>query len=118
MQVFATVIANPCYRIHAQIRGARGKDTRNPRHYLQDLFERRLKQGRCHKTPALGWSEFTCDYWGTFRSDWMVDDALNIDIPSMLACAWDRPQDGAYASRFAQNLRIENGVLSFEGVGI
>lgn len=114
MQVFATVVSHPCYRIHAEIRGARSKYARNPRHYLQDLFERRLKQGRCHKTPALGWSEFTCDYWGALRPDWVVDDALNIDIPSMLTSAWDRPQEGIYASRFAQNIRIERGVLTFE----
>jgi CRISPR-associated protein Cas5d len=113
MQVFATAVANPCYRIHAEIRGAQGKDARNPRHYLQELFERRLRQGRCYKTPALGWSEFTCDYWGPFRPDWVVDEALNIDIPSMLTSAWDRPQDGAYESRFAQGVRIERGVLVF-----
>lgn len=113
MQVFATAVANPCYRIHAEVRGGHGKAARNPRHYLQDLFERRLRQGRCHKTPALGWSEFTCDYWGTFRSDWVVDDALNIEVPSMLAAVWDRPQDGTYVSRFAQNIHIEKGILTY-----
>jgi CRISPR-associated protein Cas5d len=50
MQVFATVIAGPCYRIYAEIRGPRGDRERNARHYLQDLFERRLKQGRIHRT--------------------------------------------------------------------
>jgi CRISPR-associated protein Cas5d len=114
MQVFATVVANPCYRIHADIRGARGAIGRNPRHYLQDLFERRIKQGRCHKTPALGWSEFTCDYWGPFRPEWETDDALNVDIPSMLSSVWDRARDGAYVSRFAQNVRIEKGVLRYK----
>jgi CRISPR-associated protein Cas5d len=113
MQVFATAVANPCYRIYADIRGARIADRHNTRHYLQDLFERRLKQGRCYKTPALGWSEFTCDYWGPFRPDWEVDDALNLDIPSMLMSAWDRPRDGSYVSRFAQNVRIKGGVLVY-----
>jgi CRISPR-associated protein Cas5d len=113
MQVFATAVANPCYRIYADIHGARAGNGRNPRHYLQDLFARRLKQGRCFKTPALGWSEFTCDYWGQFRPEWEVDDALDFEIPSMLFNVWDRPQDGAYVSRFAQNVRIEKGVCSF-----
>ena len=113
MQVFATAVANPCYRIYADIHGHRGGIGANPRHHLQDLFERRLKQGRCFKTPALGWSEFTCDYWGPFRPDWEVDDALNLEIPSMLSSVWDRPCDGAYTSRFAQNVRIEEGVLNF-----
>lgn len=113
MQVFATVLANVCYRIHAEVRGARGDHGCNTRHYLQDLFERRLKQGRCYKTPALGWSEFTCDYWGPFRPEWQVDDALTVDIPSMLSSVWDRPRDGGYISRFAQNVRIEKGVLTY-----
>lgn len=115
MQVFATVVANPCYRIYADIRGARSEGRQNSRHYLQDLFERRLKQGRCYKTPAFGWSEFTCDYWGPFRPEWEVDDVLNVEIPSMLTSAWDRPRDGARASRFAQNIRIERGVLTYPG---
>lgn len=113
MQVFATVVANPCYRIHAEIRGVRGDIVNNPRHHLQALFERRIEQGRCHKTPALGWSEFTCTYWGRFRTDWEVDEALNVDIPSMLWSVWDRACDGGYVSRFAQNVRIEKGILHY-----
>ena len=113
MQIFATVLANVCYRLRAEVRGARGGPGRNPRHHLQELFGRRIKQGRCHKTPALGWSEFTCDYWGAFRSDWEVDDALTIEIPSMLAAVWDRPHAGGYVSRFTQDVRIVKGVLSY-----
>lgn len=113
MQVFATVVANPCYRIHAEVRGSRGDSGRNPRHYLQHLFERRLKQGRAYRTPCLGWSEFTCDYWGPFRQAWEVDDTLTLEIPSMLASVWDRPHTGGYVSRFAQSVRIERGVLAY-----
>ena len=118
MQVFATALANPCYRIYADIRGARGKLGQNPRHHLQELFERRIKQGRCHRTPALGWSEFTCDYWGPFRPEWEVDDALDLEIPSMLASIWDRPRCGTYVSRFAQNVRIERGVLMYRHLAV
>ena len=114
MQVFATALADVCYRIHAEVRGQKAAGGFNPRHHLQDLFERRLKQGRCHKTPALGLSEFTCDYWGAARPEWEVDDALSLEIPSMLAEMWDRPHDGGYVSRFAQDVRIERGVLNFE----
>jgi CRISPR-associated protein Cas5d len=113
MQIYASVLANVCYRIHAEVRGDRGDRGRNPRHYLQDLFDRRLKQGRCHKTPALGWSEFTCDYWGQFRPEWEVDDALAVEIPSMLWSVWDRPHTGDYISQFAQDIRIEQGVLNY-----
>lgn len=113
MQVFATILANVCYRIHADIRGSRAETRRNPRHHLQDLFERRLKQGRCHRTPALGWSEFTCDYWGPFRPGWETDEALTIAIPSMLVSVWDRAQAGVYASRFTQDIWIKQGSLLY-----
>jgi CRISPR-associated protein Cas5d len=78
------------------------------------LFERRLKQGRCHKTPALGWSEFTCDYWGPFRPDWETDDTLNLTIPSMLSSVWDQAHNGIYVSRFAQDVKIERGILTYK----
>ena len=113
MQVFATAIANPCYRIYAEIRSAHGGNGRNPRHYLQDLFVRRIKQGRVHRTPCLGWSEFACDYWGPFRCESEIDDSVNIEIPSMLQNVWDRAHSGAYVSRFAQDIRIEKGALTY-----
>jgi CRISPR-associated protein Cas5d len=113
MQVFAIAVANPCYRIFAEIRGPRGDPGRNPRHYLQDLFERRLKQGRTHRTPCLGWSEFTCDYWGPFRPVCEIDETINLEVPSMLSSVWDRPCEGGYVSRFAQSVRIDSGVLTY-----
>ncbi len=113
MQVFATVLANVCYRIHAEVRGPSGAVGRNPCHHLQDLFERRLKQGRCFRTPALGWSEFTCDYWGPFRPEWEVDKSLSVKIPSMLSTTWDRPHKGVYQSGFQQEARIEAGALTY-----
>jgi CRISPR-associated protein Cas5d len=113
MQFFATVLADVCYRVHAEVRGEKIGGGRNPRHHLQDLFQRRLLQGRCFRTPALGWREFTCDYWGPFREDWEVDDALTVEIPSMLDRVWDRELHGQYVSRFRQNVRIENGVLTY-----
>jgi len=113
MQVFATVLANVCYRIYAEVRGERGSVGRNPRHHLQEMFERRLRQGRCFRTPALGWREFTCDYWGSFREEWVVDDAIDLEIPSMLSAVWDRPHTGRYVSRFVQDVRIVGGVLTY-----
>jgi CRISPR-associated protein Cas5d len=72
-----------------------------------------VKQGRCFRTPALGWREFTCDYWGPFRSEWEVDDRLTLKIPSMLDRVWDRPHAGAYVSRFRQDVTVEQGVLTY-----
>ena len=113
MQVFATVIAGACYRIHAEVRGGPRQSGRNPRHHLQDLFQRRVSNGQCFRTPALGWHEFTCDYWGDFREDHEVDDKLDLEIPSMLSAMWDRPHAGAYVSRFRRDVRIERGVLTY-----
>jgi CRISPR-associated protein Cas5d len=113
LQFFATALADVCYRIHADVRGAHASGGRNPRHHLQHLFERRIKQGRCFRAPALGWKEFTCDYWGAFRDDWEVDDALDLEIPSMLDRVWDRESHGNYVSTFRQNVRIEKGVLTY-----
>lgn len=113
MQFFATVLAGVCYRLYAEVRGERFGEGRNPCHYLQDLFDRRLKQGRCFRAPALGWREFTCDYWGPFRDTWEVDEALDLEIPSMLDRVWDREHAGQYVSRFRQNVRIDRGVLAY-----
>lgn len=114
MQFFATVLADVCYRLHAEVKGMRAGGGRNPRHHLHDLFERRLKRGQCFRAPALGWREFTCDYWGAFRDDWEVDDALDLEVPSMLDRVWDGAVDGRYVSSFRQNVRIEKGVLVYE----
>lgn len=113
MQLFATALADVCYRLYGEIRGTGFGGGRNPRHHLQALFQRRLERGQCHHTPALGWREFTCSYWGPFREGYEVDADLNLSIPSMLATVWDRPRGGSYAPRFAQNVQVKSGVLSF-----
>lgn len=121
-QVFATVLVDVCYRIHARIQSGERewKQGQNPRHYLKDLFERRLKQGRCHRTPCLGWSEFTASYWGSFRDGQEgrplvteVDQSLEIEIPSLLQTVFDRPTDGVFQPTFQQHARITKGGLSY-----
>jgi CRISPR-associated protein Cas5d len=120
MQVFATVLADVCYRLHAAVAGPHGDHGRNPRHHLKDLFDRRLKQGRCHRTPCLGLSEFTCMYWGPPRAGVTeVDDRLGtpdapIEIPSMLLGVWNAPQSGQYAPVFRQDVKVQQGVLRFD----
>jgi CRISPR-associated protein Cas5d len=113
MRFFATVLADVCYRIHAEVRGKADANGKNPRHHLQEMFLWRAQRGKAFRTPALGWREFTCDYWGAFRAEWVVDDALNIEIPSMLDRVWDREVRGRFVSQFRQNVRIENGVLAY-----
>ena len=118
MQLFATVLSDVCYRLHGLVLGPNRLAQINARHYLKDLFDRRLKQGRCFRTPCLGWSEFTCAYWGPFRCEYVtgpnglvkenkpwkeyctrwglpfrneseVDDRLSLDMSSMLVSLWD-----------------------------
>lgn len=113
MQLFATVLSQVCYRLHGSVLGADSSGV-NPRHYLKDLFDRRLKQGRCFRTPCLGWSEFTCSYWGLFREGVTeLDDALSLEIPSMLLGMWDRPTAGRYVPEFRQDVRVVRGVLQY-----
>jgi len=114
MQLFATAIGDVCYRLYGEVAGVEPRNGANPRHYLQDLFNRRIKQGRCYRTPALGWREFTCSYWGPFREgEYEVDEQVTLSIPSMLVSVWSSERDGRYAPRFAQNVRIKRGVLHY-----
>lgn len=115
MQVFATVLSGVCYRLHAVVAGSNVSQGTNLRHYLKDLFDRRLRQGRCYRTPCLGWSEFTCSYWGPFREGLTsVDTGLTVEIPSMLLGMWDRPGGRVLSPIFRQNVAIKNGVLHYD----
>ena len=115
MQFFATILSNVCYHLHGVVVGSQWKNENNPRHHLQDLFNRRLKRGQCYRTPCLGWSEFTCSYWGPFREGLTeVDTALSFEIPSMLLGVWNNPSCGRYEPIFRQNVRIVDGILKYE----
>jgi CRISPR-associated protein Cas5d len=114
MQLFATVLADVCYRLHGWVQSGDRREEGNTQHYLQDLFMRRLAQGRCYRTPSLGWRELTCSYWGIFREDMFeVDRDLNLTIPSMLRDVWSSAHGGHYAPRFDQNVKVQAGVLNF-----
>jgi len=115
MQLFATVLSDVCYRLHAAVIGPPPTGRFNARHYLMDLFHRRLKQGRCFRTPCLGWSEFTCSYWGPFRKGVTeVDEALHLEVPSMLLGIWDDPTSGRYAPIFLQDVKVVRGLLHYD----
>ena len=115
MQFFATALSDVCYRLHGRILGPHRRNGINARHHLQDLFERRIVKGQCFRTPCLGWSEFTCSYWGAFRDGVTeVDDAMHLDVPSMLLGVWNCPTRGHYQPQFCQNARIIAGRLKYE----
>lgn len=114
MQLFATVLSNVCYRIYADVLGDNPSKGRNPAHHLQELFFRRLRQGRVYRTPFLGWSEMVATYWGDFRTDeYEVDEDLNLDVPSMLLGVWSDPVSGVYAPRFG-HVEVRAGRYTFD----
>jgi CRISPR-associated protein Cas5d len=115
MQLFATVLADVCYRLHGRVVAPPATNGKNPGHHLQEMFTRRLERGQCFRTPCLGWSEFTCSYWGDFRNGLTeVDDALVLDLPSMLFGVWGSPQHGLYAPSYCQGVRLQAGVLAYD----
>jgi CRISPR-associated protein Cas5d len=114
MQFFATIVSDVCYRLHGIVVNSRWKERNDPGHHLRDLFNRRLRQGRCFRTPCLGWSEFLCSYWGPIREGLTeVDTALSTEIPSMLLGIWSGPTCGRYAPEFLQNVKVTEGVLKY-----
>lgn len=113
-QLFATVLVDVCYRVFGEVRAReQSQGGHNHLHYLQDKFERRLRQGRLHRTPCLGWSEFTPTYFGPLRNETLCKEDIDIEIPSMLHSVFDRESRGVAAPQFRQHLRIEKGVLRF-----
>jgi len=118
LQVFSTVLSDVCFRLHAEIRGDKSRKRHsgvNPCHHLQDMFNRRLKRGQCHRTPSLGLSEFTATYWGPFRPEQTeVDEILQLRIPSLLISPFDKPVDGKFNPKFQTNSQIMKGVFEYD----
>jgi CRISPR-associated protein Cas5d len=121
----ATVLINVCYRLYAKIGDLKYIPQRlveasllagaNSRHYCQDVFYRRLKTGRFHDMPCLGWREFVPDYIGTFRDSTQVAISHNEELSSFLYCVFDL-ETGARNPRYVQNpngRRIVNGRLEY-----
>lgn len=124
-QLFATVLVNVRYRLHAQLKLTERTEfppkiarwlerTRSPAHAFKDIFERRLKRGQCHFVPSLGWREFVPNYLGDFRSETSVQADINLTLPSMLDSVFPGGSGSAYAPKFVQGLAIKQGVLLYE----
>lgn len=95
-QLFATVLVDVCYRLYAKVSANEhkerlpktalewGKSTTSPAHAYQEIFNRRLQQGKTHYNVCLGWSEFIASYVGEFRKDTkVITEMPDIIIPSM-----------------------------------
>lgn len=125
-QLFATVLINVRYRLHAEIRPAEQaphsekiarwlERTRSPAHAFQEIFERRLRRGQCHDVPSLGWREFVPSYVGALRPETRAQEDINMTMASMLDRAFPKGPFSAYAPTFLQNVEIRNGVLVYGG---
>jgi len=123
-QMIATVLINVCYRLYGEVRSqvnpsdalssrARAWSGVNGGHAYQEMFEDRLRKGRFHQTPCLGWQEFVPDYLGSFRPETQVQDDLTFVLPSMLYAVFPGPKRSPRAPQFRQNVRIEKGVLNY-----
>ncbi len=113
-QLAATVLSDVCYKIYGVVEELERAPSRNNHlHALQDMFIRRLNQGRFFTTPCLGWKEFVPCYFGKLRDSTKVDESINIEIPSMLFTMFDREEYGEVNPVFKQNVKIVKGVLIY-----
>jgi CRISPR-associated protein Cas5d len=125
-QLYATVLINVCYKLHAIVvpnpvkdklpEKARLWDNRTtcPAHAYQEIFNRRLSRGQSFATLSLGWSEFTVSYFGPFRKKTHVcEDIPEIKIPSMLREIFSDGYNSAYNPVYDTGLSIKRGVLEY-----
>jgi len=114
-QLAATVLVDVCYKVYGVVEEIdKAPYGNNHLHALQDVFMRRLKQGSFHYTPFLGWKEFVPTYFGPLRDTTVVDKSINLQIPSMLYCMFDKPENGVIKPIFRQNVKIIQGALFYD----
>ncbi len=113
-QLFATILVDVCYKVYGVVaESIPAPQGNNHLHALQELFERRLKQGRLYQTPYLGWSEFVPNYFGPVRETTHARPDIDLTVPSMLRRVFDRDSMGQYGPKFDQDVCIKKGILSF-----
>jgi CRISPR-associated protein Cas5d len=113
-QLIAVILVDVCYRLHGVVEEASASPVpTNHLHALQEMFERRLRNGQCYAFPCLGWKEFTPSYFGPFRDCTVVDRSITLEVPSMLHSVFDKAASGTWQPRYVQNVRIENGVMQY-----
>lgn len=113
-QLIAVILVDVCYRFYGVVEEATPSPVpTNHLHALQEMFERRLRNGQCHATPCLGWKEFTPSYVGAFRGGTVVESSVTLEVSSMLHSVFDAEVNGKWGPRFVQAARIEKGVLQY-----
>jgi CRISPR-associated protein Cas5d len=112
-QLIATVLVDVCYKVYGVTENLESVGNGvNPAHALQEIFQRRMKQGRLFYMPCLGWKEFTPTYFGTLRQHTTKQKDIDIEIPSLLFSVFDRPTSGKSRPIFIP-ANIKEGLLEF-----
>jgi CRISPR-associated protein Cas5d len=118
-QLPATILVDVCYRVRGQCVRVPGAldESNNAPHALQEMFNRRLSQGKSKYAPCLGWKEFVPDYFGPFRdhragAGFELQGQYFAELPALLMSAWDAPANGRYQPIF-RALEIREGILRF-----
>jgi CRISPR-associated protein Cas5d len=125
-QLLASVLANPCYRLYAEVKlntrtngrisgktEAWLKCTTSPAHAHQEIFNRRLNRGQSHYIPCLGWKEFTPEYVGTFRQGIHVCTDINMTLPSMLRQVFPDGLNSGVRYVYDRDVQIRRGILEY-----
>ncbi len=124
-QLKLNVLTDVCYRIYADIFESKQlhkinqnacnalKRTTNSCHAYQEVFYRRLKNGRWHRVPCLGLKEFVPDYIGKFREGTSVCTDIDLIIPSMTFRVFETSLRGGYCPEMKINAEVRQGVLNY-----
>ena len=112
-QLIATILVDVCYRIYGVVEELYKPTnvTTNHLHHLQEMFDWRLKRGKCYHMPCLGWKEFTPSYFGPIRPETQKDKTIDEEIPSMLFSVFDN--EGKHSPHFNQDVKIKEGELCY-----
>jgi CRISPR-associated protein Cas5d len=112
-QLQATILVDVRYRVHADCLRIAGRpdDSGNAPHALQEMFNRRLAEGKSKYAPSLGWKEFLPSYFGPIRDE-TSPAPVNEQIPAFLLSVWDAPVNGQYQPSFCIG-EIKSGLLTF-----
>ncbi len=118
-QLNSLILSDVCYRLYGLIENGGEKHLKNgdnPCHALQAMFQRRLKNGQCYKTPSLGWNEFVPNYWGELRFSTEVDRDITLNMVSVLKQTFDMAIDGIYNPQFVQKEKavIDKGIFYYD----
>ena len=114
-QLAQVCLQDVCYRLYGEA-APTVPDSVGPAHYLQELFDRRLKRGQCAYTPHLGLSQFQASYFGFFREHTEVNP-IGLKFDSFLTRLYDRPLFGNVAPKFAP-AQVVNGELRYASTSI